>query len=133
LKEDDSMNNATLPATVARWGARILSGMILLFWGFFLIAHLIGDEGSPSRPLNWSDYTIVSALLLSLVGLALAWKWELAGAALTLAAVLVCAAVNWKIVAFPGTLIPVTAVLFVASWWLRRGPRGVPAAGRQTG
>ena len=116
------------PATLARWGARTLGGLILLFWGFFLIAHLFGDEGHASRPLAWDDYLALSALVAALAGLALAWKWERAGAAVTLAAVAACAAVNWKVLLFPGALIPTAAALHLLSWWARRAPRGDSAA-----
>lgn len=105
-----------LPATAVRWGARVLGGLILLFWCFFLIAHLVGDEGRASRPLTRDDYLSLSSLAVALAGLALAWKWERAGAAVTLAAVAVCAAFNWKVLLFPGTLIPVAAVLYLLSW-----------------
>ena len=115
-------------ATAVRWGARALSVLILLFWGFFLIAHLFGDEGGPSRPLVWGDYLALSALTASLAGLALALKWERAGAAVTLAAVAVCAAVNWKVLLFPGALIPFAAALHLLSWWARRASRQDDAA-----
>jgi hypothetical protein len=98
-----------------RWSARLLSTLIVLFFGFFLIAHLIGDQGRPSRPLVWNDYVILMSIVISLVGLVLAWKWELVGASVTLVAIAVCAAVNWNILVFPGTLIPLTAVLFLCS------------------
>jgi hypothetical protein len=74
-------------ALVVRWVARILSVPILLFWGWFLVAHLFGDPGRLSRPLVWDDYAVVTAVVASLAGLAVAGKWELAGAALALAAV----------------------------------------------
>ncbi len=77
-----------------RWGARVLSALIVVFFGFFLMAHLIGDQGQPSRPLMWNDYVILTSIVISLAGLLLAWKWELAGAAITLIAIAVCAAVN---------------------------------------
>jgi hypothetical protein len=115
-------------ATLVRWGARALSGLLLLFWGFFLIAHLFGEEGHATRPLVWNDYLVLSALLASLAGLALAWKWERAGAAVTLAAVAVCAAVNWKVLIFPGALIPVAAVLHLLSWRARRSSQHANAA-----
>src|SRR5262245_11726205 len=83
-------------APVVRWGARILSVPILLFWGWFLLAHLFGDGGRPSRPLGLKDHAILTAVVVSLVGLAVAWKWELLGGALTLAAVSACAFVNWR-------------------------------------
>lgn len=103
-----------------RWGARMLSVPILLFWGFMLIAHVVGDEGRPSRPLVWGDYAILTALVASLVGLAVAWKWEPLGAALTLAAVLACAFINWRVLVFPGTLIPIAGLLFLSSTILNR-------------
>jgi hypothetical protein len=107
----------SLSATASWWGARILSGLILLIWGFFLVAHAVGTAGSPSRPLVWNDYAILATLVVSLVGLALAWKWELPGAAITLVAIGACAALNWRVLLFPGTLILVAAVLFLSSWW----------------
>ncbi len=99
-----------------RWSARILSGLIVLFFGFFLIAHLIEDQGRPTRPLAWGDYLILTTLVVSLLGLLLAWKWELAGAAVTLVAILVCAVVNWRILVSPGALIPISSVLYLVSW-----------------
>lgn len=105
---------------LVRWSARILSGLIVLFFSFFLVAHLIGDQGHASRPLAWSDYVILATLVLALLGLLLAWKWELAGAAIALIAVLVCAVVNWRILVFPGTLIPINSVLYLLSWWISR-------------
>ena len=115
-----------LPAT--RWAARILSALILLVWGFFLIAHLVGDEGGASRSLNPGDYIGLTTMLAWLVGLAVAWKWELAGGAIALVAVLICALVNWRVLIFPGTLIPITALLFLSSGWMRRTLQRDPVA-----
>lgn len=112
------MNHApTQPAAAIRWCARGLGVLILLFWGFFLIAHLAGAEGRASRPLTRGDHLVLSALLVSLAGLALAWKRERAGAAVTLAAVAACAAFNWKVLLFPCALIPAAAALHLLSWW----------------
>lgn len=106
--------------TLVRWSARVLSALIVLFFGFFLIAHLIGDQGRPSRPMVWNDYVILITLVGSLVGLVLAWKWQMAGAAITLIAIAVCAAVNWRVLVFPGALIPITALLYLLSGWMSR-------------
>ena len=104
--------------TPVRWIARALSGLLVLFFGFFLLAHFFGDQGRPSRPMVWNDYVILASVISSLVGLLLAWKRELAGASLTLLAIAVCAAVNWKVLVFPGALIPLTAVLYLFAWWM---------------
>ena len=100
-----------------RWGARVLGALIVVFFGFFLIAHLVGDQGQPSRPLMWNDYVILTSIVISLAGLLLAWKWELAGAAITLIAIAVCASVNWNILVSPGALIPLTAAFFLSCRW----------------
>ena len=61
-----------------------------------------------------------ATLVVSLLGLLLAWKWGLAGAAIALIAILVCAVVNWRILLFPGALIPINSVLYLLSWWICR-------------
>lgn len=114
--------------TPVRWSARILSSLIVLLFGFFLVAHLIGDQGGPSRPLTWSDYVILVTLVISLMGLLLAWKRELAGAAITLVAIVVCASMNWKVLIFPGALMPITAVLYLLSWRMSRSSAGAQGA-----
>ena len=110
-----------------RWGARILSGLIVLFFGFFLVAHFIGDQGQATRPLVWGDYVILVTLVVSLAGLLLAWKWEFAGAAVALIAILACAVINWRILVSPGLLIPISSVLFLLSWRLCRASGFSPA------
>lgn len=122
-----SMNKVVL------WGARSLSVLIILFWGYFILGHLLGGAGSPSRPLTTSDYLGITAMVVSLVGLAASWKWELAGSLVTLGAVLIGAVVNWRVLIFPGTLIPITALLFLLVWWMNRAGRSEPGTPVVTG
>ncbi len=65
---------------------------------------------------------IVFALMLAwLLGLALAWKWELAGATLTLAGILIEAFfTHGRVLEGLGMWPPITALLFVSCWWLGR-------------
>ena len=114
--------HSTLPPlnTALRWSARLLSALLLLFWGYFIVANLVGEAERASRPLNINDYFMLTTMMLSLVGLGVAWKWELTGGLLTLGAVLLGALVNWRVLVFPGTLIPLTACLFLLSWWTSR-------------
>lgn len=116
-----------MSVVLVRWGARILSGLIVLFFGFFLVAHLLGDQGQATRPLVWADFVILATLIVSLVGLLVAWKWELAGAAIALIAILACAVVNWRILVSPGALIPICAVLYLLSSRLCRTSNFSPA------
>src|SRR5215510_12868313 len=114
--------HSALPSTTkaVRLGARILSALILLFWSFFIVAHLMGDEGRSSRPLTTSDHISLTTMVISLAGLGVAWKWELIGAAVTLIAVLIGAVVNLRALAFPLALIPVAAGLFLLCWGLSK-------------
>jgi hypothetical protein len=59
--------------TVVRGIARILSAVILLFWSFIIIAHLVGDEGRFSRSLAFPGALILLAASLFLL------CWRLSG------------------------------------------------------
>ncbi len=103
-----------------RWIARILSALIILFWGVMIVGSF------SSRPLPMRDRMGLTLMFAWLLGLALAWRWELAGAALTLAAFLIEAFfINWKVVAGLGMLPPITALLFLLCWWMGRQSRQV--------
>lgn len=106
------------PEFATKWVARVLSVMILLFYGFFIVGHLFGDEGQPSRPLVFTDYLGLTALMVSLSGLAISWKWELVGGFISLSAALVLGLIDIHILSFPTTMIPITAAIFVISWFL---------------
>ena len=88
-------------AMVVRWAARILSVPILLFWGFFIVAHLMGDEGGSSRALSTNDYIGLAMMVVWFVGLAIAWKWELTGGTMTLVGILISAVANCSVTGSP--------------------------------
>ena len=69
-----------------RWTARIISSLLLAFFIFIIIAHVFSDEGSKFVELPFREQAILSLLLLEMVGLGIAWKWEIIGAVVTLAA-----------------------------------------------
>jgi hypothetical protein len=115
-------------ATAPRWIARSLSALILVFWVFLLVAHIFGTEGRGSRPLVWQDYFMLATLGVALLGLAVSWKRELTGAVLTIVAIGLCAGVNLNVLLFPGTLIPLCALLFATSALLRRNKSRETAA-----
>jgi hypothetical protein len=109
-----------------RWFTRILSLLIVLFWGIFIVGSFLDSirGGHPSGPLSMHDRMGLTLMFVWLLGLALAWRWELAGAALTLAAVLIHAfLINPRVVEGLGILPPITALLFVLCWWVGRQSR----------
>jgi hypothetical protein len=108
-----------------RWIARILSALIILFWGYMIVGHLIGTEARPSRPLVASDTAQVAMMLLWLVGLAMAWRWELVGAVLALTGALIGALLNPNALGL-GVVPAVPALLFLFCWWRSRVSRHTP-------
>jgi hypothetical protein len=108
-------------ATAILWIARCSTLPILCFWGYFLIAHLVGNANAdaPSRELTFRDSATVAMVVASLVGLVLAMKWHRLGAVTTIVAVAIGAGINWQLVMFPYSLIPFAAVLFLVSSYLR--------------
>lgn len=121
--KDGLFSGASRSLVITRWSARVLSGFILCVWGFFIVGHLVGHEGEPSRPLVVQDYLLLTAMGVWLAGLAIAWKWEIVGGVLSLSALLLGAIVNWRLLTFPFLLIAVAAVLFIISGWISRRTR----------
>jgi hypothetical protein len=71
-------------------------------------------------------------MVAALAGLAAMWRCEVAGVATTLLAIAICAALNCKVLVFPGTLIPVTALVDLTVRWISHGPRGHNQWGSRT-
>lgn len=111
--------NLGVVAKSVLWAARLLTVMVLGFWGFFLIAHLVGDAGASPRPLTARDIASLGLMIASVFGLGLALKWERNGALLVIVAVVAGAVLNWRVLLFPATLIPSSAALFLIGSHLR--------------
>ena len=103
-----------------RLAARGLSAVILLFWGFFLTAHLFGDGETGTGSLTASDYIQLILMGAWLLGLLLAWKWELLGGAMACAAWTVFGLVNPAAFRLPFPVLFLAGALFLLSWWLNR-------------
>jgi hypothetical protein len=101
---------------ITRWTARTISALVLIFWGIMIVGHLTGDANQDARSFIATDYIILGSLSVSLLGLLIAWRYECAGAMLALLAIAICALLNWRVLIFPGTLIPLAAMLFLVAW-----------------
>jgi hypothetical protein len=116
------MNEYVLLAT--RWLARgvsvvVAGGFLLLVIGEFTHPH----SGPPTQLREWAGIAMIS---LGVAGMLLAWKYELAGALLSIAALSAFAFVvrmnRYDVVA----LLALPGVLFLLDWMLRRSHQ--PAA-----
>ena len=76
---DDSNSNYERTTNLIRKIARIWSIVIIALTLFILIAEIIGTfvpVQSMNEPYPWYENLIPLSLVLSVVGLAIAWRWE---------------------------------------------------------
>lgn len=110
-----------VPVVVLRWSARI-AGLAIAGLYFMLMAGEIVSphSGPPSTPAEWAGIVLASA---SCVAMLAAWRWELPGAVVSLAALILFVAVirfrsfqDYDVVA----LAALPGVLYLMDWWVRR-------------
>ena len=113
------------PVKGIRAVARVLSVFIVLFWGFLFISEFTGRIGltSPASggfsPLSTIDALQFYSIPIILIGLCLAWKWELVGGFIAFPLAFFIVVLNPSAL-IPMSVIATTAVLFlICGWWSR--------------
>jgi hypothetical protein len=102
-----------------RWILRGLSGLLIVFFLFMFIGESLGSESS--EPMSANSILQLSVMGIGLIGLGLAWKWELTGGIIALAAYVGLAIINPDTLHFPALfLYPATAILFIVLWAISR-------------
>jgi hypothetical protein len=111
----------------SRWGARTLGlALILLVLLFFIGEGLLGGEMPNLLTMSLTENFLLLALLMTLLGIAVAWRWEGIGGLLVVGSVLLFEAINaiasgyWRI----GVLDPLfmlVGLLFLWDWWRMTG------------
>lgn len=112
---------ASIPRSVKiiRWTARIWSILATLF----ILFIFFGGEGIGQAPIAGVDQFLLSLTGVALVGLFVAWRWELVGGIFTLA-MLFLREIAWVILKgqwllgflFLWILIAPPAILFLIAW-----------------
>ena len=103
-----------------RWILRGLSGLIIVFSLFMFIGETFFGEKT-GEPLTSNAILQLSIAGIGLIGLGLAWKWELIGGIIALVPFVVLAIINPIVLESPLMLIwPLTAILFIVLWALSR-------------
>jgi hypothetical protein len=99
---------------VLRRIARYLGLFLILLTLVFAIPELIAENNPNAEPTR---FDIILAGVLMLVGLALAWKWELIGGLISLIGFIGVGILNPDAMTKPMMyLFPITAILFLISW-----------------
>ena len=103
-----------------RWILRGLSGLIIVFSIMMFIGENYFGE-NPGKPLSNSAIIGLSIAGIGLLGLGLAWKWELLGGIIGLIPFFVLAIIDPIILQSPLMFIwPLTAILFIMYWFLNK-------------
>ena len=94
--------------TVARWVARIWS-LVPIAWA---LAEVLSPHGGEVVSVTWQEWATLTLLGISVVGLAVAWRWEQLGGWISLAALAVFMVVFLLTVErnFPAWLIFLVAI-----------------------
>lgn len=117
------------PAVIIRWVARIWS---LVIFVFVLLRLFAPDPHATGGPIPAEDLFLLSLWGVAVLGLLVAWRWELVGASLTIATMFL-RELAWVILKGPwlvsflivwAAFVP-PAVLFLFAWGLERKARGV--------
>ena len=108
---------------IFRWILRALSGLIIVFFLLMFIGETFFGE-NPGEPLTTNAILQLSVSGVGLIGLGLAWKWELIGGIIALVPFVVVAIINPLILLpSPVYIWPFTAVLFIVLWAIGRATK----------
>ena len=115
-----SVSSAGRAIPIVRWVARILSALFIILCLMFFVGEalvpLILFPAPDATPLTGNAMLQLALTGLSLLGLALAWKWEAIGGSIALAAYVIVGIINpGAFIIFP---VPLSALLFLACWWI---------------
>ena len=122
---DDTNSNYERTTNIIRRIARIWSIVIIALVLFIFIAEMFVPDQSMNESYPWYENLIPLSMFLSVVGLALAWRWEFFGSVLTIISIVA----NYVMyIAFGGSgrgvfvvpliLLPILipGILFLVSW-----------------
>lgn len=101
--------------SVVRWSARLAALALAVIYVFMIIAEFASPHSGP--PTYWFEWAGIGLLTLTCVGAVLAWKWELPGAVVSLASlilfmILIRARINDIVI----LVIAAPSLLFLADW-----------------
>jgi hypothetical protein len=120
MKNSASFANRAIPAV--RWTVRILSLLFVAFYLLIFIGEALEGQSRPnSPPLSARAVVELTIISVSLLGLLLAWKWELAGGIVALAAFVLACLINRRILVFYP--VAIAAILFLTCRWFSRPHR----------
>jgi hypothetical protein len=118
-------------ANAFRWVARIWSATVLAL----AVVEILVPDAFSGEPVPAVDWFLVSLWLIAILGLMLAWKWELFGASLALAGMVVREIAFYLLKGYWTPLFLIVwllvippALLFLVAWGLERKGKSAQGA-----
>ena len=103
-----------------RWILRGSSGVIIVFFLLMFIGETFFGEKT-GKPFYTNAILQLSVMGIGLIGLGLAWKWELIGGIIALVSYVVLAIINPTVLGISLVMLwPLNAVLFIVLWAISR-------------
>jgi hypothetical protein len=102
--------------TTVRWIARF-SALAVTGGFFFLFAGEVFEPHAPS-PASTVEWFAIACLAMSILGMLVAWKWELPGALISLCSLGAFVSMVHMRVHLPIFLMAIPGFLFLADWVL---------------
>ncbi len=115
--EEKSTDKLKVPRLIARIISAIITGFFLLI---YFGESLESNHSGCNEPMSMSAIIQLTIMGVGLVGLVVAWKWELAGGLLSLLAFVVLFFVNTRAFVIPMLIFPMVAILYIVIGYLRQ-------------
>lgn len=117
------MNDRSVSLRLLRGLALVSGSLVLAFLLWMLVGHLVGNANGP-HGMRFSSASERAAFLFfpvgTIVGLALAYKWELPGGVLVLISLTGLFALRPDLLPTAFWLWGLPAVFYLGHWWLGR-------------
>jgi len=116
------VRKANRSTRIIRWIARISGSVYVLFLVMMFIGETL-DSSGPLLPLPAKHVIGLLLMLVLIVGLVLAWRWELAGGLISVFSMLAFMLVMGEM-AFGMLVLAIPGVLFILTYFLAKAEKG---------
>jgi len=118
------MKNQKKTINIIRWIARIWGTSILAFVLFFLFANIFGTEGG-GNGFNNNSISFIFFPISSIIGLAIALKWEGLGGLIATVGIIVFFILRSDLISDPFFICGIAppGVLYLVYWYLSKGQK----------
>jgi len=107
-----------LASVILRWLARLSALFFACVFLLIIVREFLAPQSGPAS--GFVEWAGILLLLVAVAGMVLAWKWDLTGALIALAALVLHVSVvrnrSYAVIWFAA----IPAALYLANWFLRR-------------